>query len=109
MLHHNASALLQLGTVSRQLLCFRSPMSREILLLLASGGGSYELRRLYKQIDATHTAVRLHVQSLMEDGYVELCQHPTNRRCKIVQLTDKGQQLMKDYEAALRPILANWR
>lgn len=84
-------------------------MSREILLLLASGKGSYELRRLYKQTDATHTAVRLHVQSLMEDGYVELCQHPTNRRCKIVQLTDKGHQLVKDYEAALRPILANWR
>ena len=109
MLDCNALTLLDLDSIARKVLCFRSPLSREILLILASCCGELELRKLYKKIEATPTAIRLHVQSLMDDGYVELCQHLTNRRCKLVQLTDKGRQLMQDYEQQVQKVLIAWR
>ena len=109
MLDCNAHTLLELRNISRKLLLFKSPLSQEILLIVASGNGSCELRQLFKQIEATPTAIRLHVQSLMEDGYVELCLHETNRRCKLVRLTDKAWRLMREYERQCQQALLAWR
>lgn len=104
----NARALLDLKKLSRALLPCRSALSRDILLIIASEGGAYELRQLFKFIAATPTATRLHVQSLMDDGLVELGQHETNRRCKVVSLTEQGWTLMREYERQAHEILSHW-
>ena len=109
MLDCNALALLDLDGIGRKVLCFRSSLSREILLILASCCGECELRKLYKKIDATPTAIRLHVQSLMDDGYVDLSQHATNRRCKVLQLTDSGLALLREYEQQVHEALRGWQ
>jgi len=109
MLDCNARALLSLRKISRDLLPFRSSLSRDILLIIASGRGQFELRALFKLIGATPTATRLHVQSLIDDGFVELRQHPTNRRCKVVSLTENGWTLMRGYERQAQECLSLWR
>ena len=109
MLDCNARALLSLRKISRDLLPFRSSLSRDILLIIASGRGQFELRALFKLIGATPTATRLHVQSLIDEGFVELRQHPTNRRCKVVSLTENGWMLMRGYERQAQECLNLWR
>jgi DNA-binding MarR family transcriptional regulator len=109
MLDCNARALLSLRKISRDLLPFRSSLSRDILLIIASGRGQFELRALFKLIGATPTATRLHVQSLIDEGFVELRQHPTNRRCKVVSLTENGWTLMRAYEREAQACLSLWR
>lgn len=108
MISQNAHVLLSLRKVSHELLCFKSPLSREILLNVASVSGAVELRQLFKRIRMTPTAVRLNIQALIEDGYLDLRQHPTNRRCKIVCLTDKGWGLMRAYEQQVQQCLNGW-
>ena len=108
MLPQNAHTLIRLGEVSRELLRFKSPFSRDILLFVASGSGELELRLLFKQMRMTPAAVRLNVQSLIEDGCLELRQHPTNRRCKVVCLTDDGWALMREYERQIQKCLGGW-
>ena len=108
MLNQNAHVLLSLRKVSREVLCFKSQLSPEILLIVASASGAIELRQLFKGMGMTPTAIRLNIQSLIEDGYLELRQHPTNRRCKVVCLTDKGWALMRDYEQQVQNCLSGW-
>ena len=109
MLDCNARAILKLRWISRSLLPFRSALSRDILLIVTSEGGAFELRKLFKIIAATPTATRLHVQSLIDDGFVELGQHLTNRRCKVVSLTEKGWTLMREYERQVQECVDEWR
>ena len=108
MLNQNARALLSLTEVSHGLLCFKSPLSREILLTVASGSGAVELRQVLKLMRMTPAAVRLNIQSLIENGHLELRQHETSRRCKVVCLTDKGWTLMREYEQQVQKCLSGW-
>ena len=108
MRDQNAHTVLKLRKVSHELLCLKSPLSCEILLIVASGGGAVELRQLFKLMRVTPVAVRLNVQSLIEDGRLELRQHTTNRRCKVVCLTDKGWALMQEYEQQVQSCLSGW-
>ena len=108
MLDQNAHVVLKLGKVSQELFAFKSFLSREILLNVASHCGACELRKIYKLIEATPTAIRLHIQSLEDDAYVLLRPHDTNRRCKIVCLTHKGWALMREYEQQLDLMLQDW-
>ena len=108
MLSQNAHTLVKIGEVSRKLLRFKSPFSKDILLFIASSNGELELRLLFKQMRMTPAAVRQNVQSLIEGGYLELRQHPTNRRCKVVCLTDDGWKLMREYERQIQKCLRGW-
>ena len=108
MLPQNAHTLIKLAEVSRKLLRFKSPFSRDILLFVASSNGELELRLLFKLMRMTPAAVRLNVQSLIEGGYLELRQHPTNRRCKVVCLTAGGWALMREYERQIQKSLSGW-
>ena len=83
MLDRNAQVVLKLRKVSQELFAFKSYLSQEILLNVAGHCGACELRKIYKLIEATPTAIRLHIQSLEDDGYVFLRPHDTNRRCKM--------------------------
>lgn len=109
MLDCNARAVLEIKEISRKLLLFKSPLSREVLLVVASFRGECELRHLFKRIEATPTAIRLHVQALVDDRYVELCRHPTNGRCKMVRLAERGWDLMRAYELQVQQALSGWR
>ena len=109
MLDCNAHILLELERISRELFLFKSPLSRHILLIVASHGDVCELRKLFKLMQATSIATRLHVQSLEEEDFVELCPHETNRRCKLIRLTDKGWALMREYERQCQLALSAWR
>ena len=109
MLDCNAHMMLELERISRELFLFKSPLSRQILLIVASHGGVCELRKLFKLMEATSIATRLHVQSLEEEDFVELCPHETNRRCKLIRLTDKGWALMREYERQCQLALSAWR
>ena len=87
---------------------FSSMLSREVFLEVAAEGGELELRELYKRIQATSTAVRLHVQSLIDEDFLELSQHATNRRCKIVRLTTTGKEMLTQFERKAHSLISGW-
>lgn len=105
----NAKILLSIKNIERDLFSFKSALSHDVLLLLVSNSDVCELRKLLKTVQATPIATRLHIQSLEADGYVELCQHETNRRCKNVKLTVKGRALMNDYERRVQAVIKEWK
>lgn len=109
MLSTNAQTLILLRDIERSLFNFKSPLSRDILLQLSATAGTRELRELLKLSEATPIATRLHIQSLEEDGYVELCAHETSRRCKNVRLTAKGLSLMNEYEQRAQEAIVRWK
>ena len=104
----NAQVILDVRRVTRDLLCFRGEWSGEILLLVASSSQTIELRQLFRLMRMTPTAVRQHIQLLINDGYLDLRQHRTNRRCKVVCLTDKGLALMCEYEQEVQKHMTGW-
>ena len=109
MMEANAQVLLEIKKVSHQLLQIKSQLSHDILLTIASYNGTCDLRILFKKIEATPAAIRLHVQGLEDEGYVYVCTHQTNRRCKVACLTDKGLNLMRGYEREIQNALNSWQ
>ena len=109
MRNQNAETILGIRKLTRDLLCLRSELSGEILLIVASNGGNIELRQLFKLMRMTPAAVRQNIQLLMNDGHLELRQHMTNRRCKVVCLTDKGLAVMREYEQQIQNCLSRWK
>ena len=63
------------------------------LLILSKEGSSY-LVKLSKFIGHTHTSVLRHIDSLESSGYVVRKAHPSDRRMKIVELTDTGKAII---------------
>jgi len=105
----NAQVLLDFERTSLGLSDFKSRLSVHVLLVVATTGGVCELRKLFKLMDATAVSLRLHVQSLDDEGYMELYAHETNRRCKMLRLTDKGWALMREYERRCQLALSAWQ
>lgn len=108
MRNQNAQIILSVSKLTRDLLCLRSELSGEILLIVASSSGEIELRQLFKLMRMTPAAVRQNLQLLINDGHLELRQHTTNRRCKVVCLTDKGLAVMREYERQVQKCLSGW-
>ena len=103
-----ARIILDMRTLGDRLFRFKSTLSRVILLQIASHGGECELRTLMKTVEATPVAIRQHIQSLESKGYITLCAHVSNRRCKIVALTDRATELLCDYENHLSDAALKW-
>lgn len=103
-----ARIILDLRTLGDRLFRFKSPLSRVILLHIASHGGECELRTLMKSVEATPVAIRQHIQSLESGGYLTLRGHPTNHRCKTVSLTEKALELLREYEVRLSDAAIRW-
>lgn len=108
MRKERARIILDLRTLGDRLFRFKSTLSRVILLHIASHGGECELRTLMKTVEATPVAIRQHIQSLESEGYITLGAHISNRRCKMVSLTEKGSTLLQEYEARLSDAAAMW-
>lgn len=103
-----AQIILDARAIGPNLFRFKSSLSRLILLHVAREGGQCELRALLKQLDATSVAARQHIHSLVVEGFLDMETHRSNRRCKIVCLTDKSRLLLTDYEALLREAVLKW-
>lgn len=103
-----AQIILDARAIGPNLFRFKSSLSRLILLHVAREGGQCELRALLKQLDATSVAARQHIHSLVTEGFLNMETHPSNRRCKIVCLTEKSRSLLKGYEALLNEAVLKW-
>lgn len=104
----NARIILDARATGASLFRFKSALSRVILLHIASMEGECELRVLIKQLDATSVATRQHIQLLEMEGLLRVSPHPSNRRCKIVGLTEQAWELLKRYEAQLGAAVLRW-
>ena len=108
MKSQNAQLILNLKKEAKEHFGFKSSISHDILLFLASNRGKCELSHLFKSIDATSIAIRYHIKYLEMKGYIVLKININNKRSKNIELTAKGNKLMKDYDARLESLLANW-
>lgn len=103
-----AQIILDAREIGPSLFRFKSPLSRVILLHVACAGGRCELRTLLKRLEATSVAARQHIHSLVTDGFLKMDTHPSNRRCKVVSLTEKSRKLLTIYEARLQEMVLRW-
>ena len=108
MRKERARIILDLRTLGDRLFRFKSTLSRVILLHIASHGGECELRTLMKTVEATPVAIRQHIQSLESEGYITLGTHVSNRRCKIIALTERASELLRDYEDHISDAALKW-
>lgn len=104
----NARTILDARATRASLFRFKSALSRVILLHIVSMEGECELRVLIKQLDATSVATRHYIQLLETEGLLRVGPHPSNRRCKIVGLTERAWALLKQYEAQLGVTVLRW-
>lgn len=104
----NALILLGLKETEGRLFRFKSALSKEILLHISISGEECEMRHLMKAVNVTPVAARQHIQLLEHEGFLAVSGHRSNRRCKMVSLTEKSRALLKEYEAALSEIIQNW-
>jgi len=56
--------------------------------------GSSSLVELSKMLGHAHTAILRHIDNLEEKGYLKRTPHPRDRRIKIVDLTEKGLDIV---------------
>ena len=103
-----ARIVLDAREIGPSLFRFKSPLSRVILLQVAREGGQCELRTLLKRLEATSVAARQHIQSLVTEGFLSIQTHPSNRRCKVVSLTEHSRGLLAQYEHRLHSVVAEW-
>lgn len=103
-----AQIVLDAREIGPNLFRFKSPLSRIILLHVAREGGQCELRILLKRLEATSVAARQHIQSLVTEGLLNIEKHPSNRRCKVVSLTESSRALLRTYERRLHEVAAKW-
>ena len=108
MKSHNAQLILNLKIEAKEHFGFKSSISHDILLYLASNRGKCELSHLFKRIDATSIAIRYHIKYLEMKGYIVLKINTNNKRTKNIELTAKGNKLMNDYDVKLEAILSQW-
>ena len=109
MLRFNAHLILKIEEASKTLFRFKSLLSRDILLYIASHDGTCELRDLFKSIDATTISTRQHIQILEASGYVLLFTNNDNKRAKTIKLTNKSFELLSIYEAEINSIISQWQ
>ena len=105
----NARIILDARATGASLFRFKSALSRVILLHIASMDGECELQVLIKKLDATSVATRQHIQLLETEGLLRIGQHPSNRRCKVVALTEKAWALLQHYEERLGRAILRWQ
>ena len=105
---HNAQLLFDIRCVSKSLFRFKSDLSKDILLYIASNEGSCDLRFVLRHVSATTIALRQHIQTMEKSGFIELCIDDKSKRCKIIKLTEKGIELLKSYELEIQNALKKW-
>lgn len=104
----NAVIVLGLEAIDRSYPDLRRGLTRKILLEVCAHGGSLEMRKLFKIVDVTAVAARMRLKELEEAGIVLVSTDPSSKRCKMIQLTEHGLQIVSDYERKINELLADW-
>lgn len=72
-----------------------------MLLILGSKTAPLNRSTLAKQIDCSEVSFRKYYNELASSGLIEIIPLATDKRKKIVQLTDLGRQALDVYEKSL--------
>ncbi len=76
--------------------------ARARLLLVLADDGPQVMSALSDALDVTPRAVTALVDRLESDNLVRRCQHPTDRRSTVVQLTATGRRTCREMRAGYR-------
>jgi DNA-binding MarR family transcriptional regulator len=79
-------------------------ISLEILMIALKGGGRCELSTIYKDVRATHPAIRHHLNSLQRQGLFTVCVSTLDRRARVLHLTPKARSVIADYLQTIKKI-----
>ncbi len=83
---------------------FELPTLEVFLLTHLSEVGPSTLVELSKMLEYTHPAVLRHLDNLEELGYLQRSPHESDRRIKVISLTDKGRELVPKLKEVFRQV-----
>ena len=96
---------LKLAALERRLFKIRHDYQLLMLLILGSKTAPMNRSALAKQIDCSEVSFRKYYNELASSGLIEIIPLATDKRKKIVQLTDLGRQALDVYEKEFNFIL----
>lgn len=105
----NANTVLRVLDICDRLFVFKSLLSCRVLLYVAANQGCCGLRDVFKTNFATDIALRQHIKILEDRGFVKTKITKESRRCKEISLTDKGYELLQQFELEVQSTVFGWK
>lgn len=68
--------------------------------------GRITVKQLFASLPHSATAVRYHYQRFVDEGWIEHCPDPKDKRIKNIQATEKFVEMINSYTQATNDILA---
>jgi DNA-binding MarR family transcriptional regulator len=106
-------SIFRLRQWCRQNLPIENSMIAYDLLLLLSihnySSGNITVKQLFASVPYSYTAVRVHYQRFLDDGWIEHYPDPLDKRIKYVRPTQKFIETISLYVEAANEILINER
>jgi DNA-binding MarR family transcriptional regulator len=98
---------LKLAALERRL--FKIRHDYQLLMLLVLGSKSTPMSRsaLAKQISCSEVSFRKYYNGLAASGLIEIIQLASDKRKKIVRLTDQGRKMLEIYEDEFDTIITS--
>lgn len=90
--------LYYVSTAQYDILKIKTHISAVILFKIAASGGLIDMKDLLAASKHTPISIRLHIQYLLDSGIVEISPSETDRRSKVVKLTDSGRKMIEEFE-----------
>lgn len=90
--------LYSVSTAQYDILKIKTHISAVILFKIAAQGGSIDMKDLLAASKHTPISIRLHIQYLLDSGIVEIKPSESDRRSKVVTLTNSGRRMIEDFE-----------
>lgn len=98
---HINSFLYQISIAQYEILKIKTHVGAVVLFKIASHGGRIEMKELLTATKHTPIAIRLHIQYLIDAGIVEIHPSPTDRRSKIVEMTENGRRMIREFDSVV--------
>jgi DNA-binding MarR family transcriptional regulator len=96
---------LKLAALERRLFKIRHDYQLLMLLVLGSKAAPVSRAALAKQISCSEVSFRKYYNGLASTGLIEIIQLSTDKRKKIVRLTEQGRKILEIYESEFDAIL----
>ena len=93
--------LYSVSTAEYEILKIKTHISAVILFKIAAMGGSADMKDLLAASKHTPISIRLHIQYLLDSGVVEIIPSETDRRSKVVNLTEPGRRMIEEFESVV--------